>query len=106
MKVLVVTESLRDEKPMFDLLRKAGIKESCVTHILEEVPKSKPSMKSLREFKPTLDGYTSKEDFDYIIASGETAARLVLDKSVVNINKIRGRDFEYAYGVKAKKAKT
>jgi hypothetical protein len=98
MKVLVIVESLRDEKPMFDLLRKAGIKYACVTHILEEVPKSKPSMKSLREFKPTVDNYA--KDFDYVIASGDTAARIVLDTSIVNLNRMRGRNYEYKMGVK------
>jgi hypothetical protein len=60
-------------------------------------------MKDLRKLKDQLD----KEvvGYDYVFAVGQTAARLALDTSNININKMRGRDFEYKTGV-AKRGKS
>jgi uracil-DNA glycosylase len=100
MKVLVKVECVEDIKLMERLLCAAGINGK-VSAIFDNRPKSKPPMKELRKLKYHTD--EQSRDYDYIIASGETAARLVLDKSVVNISRVRGRDFEYEMGVKGKK---
>ena len=108
MKVLAVVADKREYEVIRRLLAQAGYRDSQVWLVNGEGFKSKPSMKQLRELKPVLDKYVDEfGPFDYIIAAGETASRLVLDESNVNINKLRGRDFEYAYGVKTpgKKAK-
>jgi uracil-DNA glycosylase len=105
MKVLVVIESEDERKPMEELLRKAGISDFYISHIGNRKPGKIP-IKKLRELKlGALDREISSFQPDYIVGSGDNAARQVLDKSVVNISRIRGRDFEYVYGTKAKKAK-
>ncbi len=110
MKLLVVVAEGREVEPMKRLLAQAGIKDYLISRCCWKLD-GKPSMKEIRALKPALDEVVSSRydgcEFDYIIAAGETAARMVLDTSTVNINKLRGRDFEYAYGVKkaGKKAK-
>jgi len=87
------------------LLAQAQV-EAQVTYLLKKPATSKPSIKELRTIKPLFDAMLERDSFDYVIAAGETAARLVLDTSSVNISKLRGRDIEYVVGVKtAKRAK-
>lgn len=100
MKLLVVVADQSELQPMKRLLAKAGIQGYGIYLVNGEGFKSKPSMKQLRELKPILDQHLEVHHFDKIIAVGETAARLVLDTPVASINKLRGRDFEYTYGVK------
>ena len=105
MRLLVVVTDQSELQPMKRLLAKAGMQAE-VWLVNGEGFESKPSMKELRELKVWLDRYLATHSFDTIIAAGETAARLVLDKSTASITKLRGRDFDYAYGVKeAKKTK-
>ena len=102
MKLLVVVADSKEVAPMKRLLAKSGlIFEGVVWTIQAEGFEGKPAMKVLRALKVELDEQIKQYGpFDVILAPGETAARLVLDTSSVNINKLRGRDFEYAYGVK------
>jgi uracil-DNA glycosylase len=86
------------------LLKRAGL-QGDVVNVLTKVTK-KPSMKDLRALKPTLDAHVRNHTYDYVIAAGETASRLVLDTSSVNITRLRGREFEYAYGVKDKQKRS
>ena len=100
MKLLVVIADQSELQPMKRLLAKAGIQGYGIYLVNGEGFKSKPSMKQLRELKLVLDRHLEVHHFDRIIAVGETAARMVLDTATASINKLRGRDFEYAYGVK------
>ena len=100
MKLLVVVADSKEVAPMKRLLAKAGLQGDIVRVFTGDVPEGKPAMKTLRAMKESLDRCVEECKYDYIIAAGETAARWVLDTSSVNINKLRGRDFEYAYGVK------
>jgi len=105
MKILVVVASEEERVPMMNLLARAGIKDYRLTHLFINEIESKPSMKVLRQVKEQeFDHITA--GFDYILAAGETAARLVLDTSSVNINKMRGRDYEFKFGVKDVKKKS
>jgi uracil-DNA glycosylase len=89
--------------PMKRLLAKAGL-QADVWALYKQNLEHKPSMKELREIKLDFDKRLELVmPYDYVIAAGETASRLVLDTSSVNINKLRGRDFEYAYGTKSPK---
>ena len=103
MRVLVLVAQESEVAPMKRLLAKAGMQADVwdvLTFFFKQHPDEKPPMKYLREVKLELDNAVKEYEYDTIIAAGETAARLVLDTSTVNINKLRGRDFEYAYGVK------
>ena len=100
MKLLVVIADKSELDTAKRLLAKAGV-QAQVWLVNSDGFKSKPSMKQLRELKPILEEKIKQHgDFDYVIALGETASRLVLDTSSVSINRLRGRDFDYAYGVK------
>jgi len=101
--VLVVVAEEKEKPHMQRLLKRAGL-QGDVVNVLTKVTK-KPSMKDLRALKLAFDATVSP--YDYVIAAGEAASRLVLDTSSVNITKLRGREMEYAYGVKEKtKAKS
>src|SRR5690349_20486824 len=105
MKLLGVVADSTKVAPMKRLLAQAGVQGS-IWMVNGEGFDSKPSIKQLRQLMPVLDSDLERfGPFDYIMAAGETAARLVLDTSAVNINKLRGRDFDYAYGVRTTKAK-
>jgi len=107
MKLLVVVADVSEVALMKRLLAQAGMRDATVWMVNGKGFASKPSMKQLRELKIVFDAYIrAHTPFDYVMACGETAARLVLDTSSVNINKLRGRDFEYAYGVKKPGKKT
>jgi len=106
MKILVVVASEEERVPMMNLLARAGIKDYRLTHLFINEIESKPSMKFLRKVKEQEFDYIAGAGFDYIFAAGETAARLVLDTSSVNINKMRGRDYEFKFGVKDIKKKS
>ncbi len=93
MRVLVVVESVADVDPMRVLLGKANI-EASVFPVTSIRPAHKPTIKWLREQRQSY-GFMGGHTYDYIIASGETAARFVLNTSIVNLNRLRGRDFEY-----------
>lgn len=100
MNILVVVAEQSEVMPMKRLLARAGIHDADIAHFTRKL-EAKPSMKDLREVKVNAFDFTVKEKpYDYIVAAGETAARLVLDTSAANITKLRGRDFEYVYGVK------
>jgi hypothetical protein len=109
--VLVVVAEEKEKPLMQRLLKRAGLQGD--VFVIEKKFTSKPAMKKLREYKPVLDkhvlgGYdATASQYAYVIAAGETASRLVLDTSSVNITKLRGREFDYAFGTKAlnKKAK-
>jgi len=107
MKLLVVVADSTEVEPMRRLLAKAGIRDYQLAQCCHKV-EGKPTMKEIRMLKPPMDDTVKTGDYDYIMAAGETAARLVLDTSAVNISRLRGRDFEYVEGVKhaGKKAKT
>lgn len=101
MRILVVVAQESEVAPMKRLLARAGVQADVwdvLTVFYEQNPDAKPPMKYIREVKLKFDSYV--KGYDVLVAAGETAARLVLDTSTVNINKLRGRDFEYAYGVK------
>ena len=110
MKVLVVVAQESERASMQRLLKRAGLQGD--VFVIEKKFTSKPAMKKLREYKPVLDkhvlgGYdATASQYDYVIAAGETASRLVLDTSSVNITRLRGREFEYAYGVKDKQKRS
>jgi len=103
-KVLVVVAQESERASMQRLLKRAGLQGD--VFVIEKKFTSKPAMKKLREYKPVLDkhvlgGYdATASQYDYVIAAGETASRLVLDTSSVNITKLRGREFEYKFGTK------
>jgi hypothetical protein len=100
MRVLVVVAQHAEISPIKRLLASAGYNGASVYAIFDEA-EDKPKMVELRKRKLAgFDEYVRAGEYDYIIAAGETAARLVLDTSTVNINKLRGRDFDYAYGVR------
>lgn len=94
MNVLVIVESQIDISPMKLLLRKAGI-EGTVTPVFEHKPTHKPTIKELRGLRSKRVWDQVEKLYDYVIASGETAARFILNTSIVNINKLRGRNFEF-----------
>ena len=104
MKLLVVVADKTELAPMKRLLAQAGV-QAAIWMVHGEGFESKPSMKQIRELKPVLDGYLKQYQFTHIFAAGETASRLVLDTSAVNINKLRGRSFEYNFGTKEKASK-
>ena len=99
MNLLVVVADKTQVPVMQRILSKAGV-QADVAHVYQERQRYKPPMKELRQFKPELDKRIRDMGYDFVLAAGETAARLVLDTSAVNINKLRGRDFEYSEGVK------
>lgn len=101
MNILVVVGNESEVQPMKRLLKAAGV-QAQVYGAFEKL-EGKPTMKEIRAVKPQLDVYNNVNEYDYIVAAGETAARLVLDKATVNIARLRGRDFEYVTGTKASK---
>jgi len=105
MRLLVVVAEVAELAPMKNLLVRAGIKDYKLCFLFDNID-CKPSMKELRQVKEHRFDHIAKDGFDYILAAGETAARLVLDTSSVNINKMRGRDYEFKLGVKDIKKKT
>ena len=105
MRLLVVVAEESELAPMRNLLARADIKDYELAYLFNEI-ESKPSMKFLRKVKEQEFDYIAGAGFDYIFAAGETAARLVLDTSSVNINKMRGRDYEFKFGVKDIKKKS
>jgi len=101
MNILIVVASTEEEASMRRLITRATMPGyQFMLFSLYPALASKPTMKALRELKPKLDEVIKQHKFDYIIAAGETAARLALDTSAVNISKLRGRDFEYEFGIK------
>ncbi len=94
MRVLVLVGQENERDPMKRLLKLAGITDFLFACCFESCD-SKPSIKDIRVarhlFKSAIEIYRP----DKIVAVGETAARMALDTSAVNINKLRGRDFEY-----------
>src|SRR5690349_24783784 len=106
--LLVVVAEEKEVGPMKRLLDKEVYDyDNLVWVVSGKGFEGKPSMKVLRALKVELDHRIEKHGpFDCILAAGETAARLVLDTSSANINKLRGRDFEYEYGVKKPGKKT
>lgn len=102
MKLLAVVANSAEVPAMRRLLVQAGYQNNSVWVVNDVGFEGKPSMKQLRELKLVLDKCLEEfGPFDYIVAAGDTAARLVLDTANVNINKLRGRDFKYTCGVKA-----
>jgi hypothetical protein len=99
MKVLILVATEAEAHAMSQLARKAGLDDYAATELYQQAD-TKPTMKQLREKKLLLDHFLEKEPFDYVITAGETAARMALDMPVVNINKLRGRDFEYKSGTR------
>lgn len=103
-KLLLLVGQNSEAPSMRRLLASAGVKAEvfCAFPSIDH----KPSMKKIRECKIWLDG-AEAAGYTHILAAGETAARLALDTSSVNINKLRGRDFEYVTGIRktGKKAK-
>ena len=104
MKILVVVADSSEVATMKRLLAQAGMQGDVLAYATEKLV-CKPSMKQVRSAKLWLDQNIEAGNYDVIIAAGETAARWVLDTSSVNINKLRGRDFEYQMGVKTPKKK-
>jgi uracil-DNA glycosylase len=98
MKVLILVATRNEGIQMTRLAREAGLDSRFIYCLGLE---GKPKMKDLRGFKAELDEHIEAGRYDVVVASGDTAARLAFDKPVVNITKLRGREFEYKPGVRA-----
>jgi hypothetical protein len=100
MKVLILVANEEEGRAMSRLSAKAGLVNRAIANLGLDC---KLSMKELRQHKAALDAFVEQQGFDVVVASGETAARLAFDKPIVNITKLRGRDFEYKTGCRTSK---
>jgi len=100
MKVLILVANEEESMAMSRLAAKAGLLDR---RTLSLNVKDKLGIKELRNYKPALDAFVEEQGFDVVVASGETAARLAFDKPIVNITKLRGRDFGYKPGCRTSK---
>jgi soluble P-type ATPase len=100
MKVLILVATAAEKGAINKLAKAAGL-ENYQIDCLYTTMEDKPKMTQLRKRKLALDMLVI--GFDVVVASGETAARLAFDKPIVNITKLRGRDFEYKPGCRTSK---